>query len=71
VVTTLIPRARASRQKNKSVENAIYAYIQAIRALGRTQIVTTEIADALSLPTVSVNRAISSLNKKGVKVLNG
>jgi biotin operon repressor len=52
------------------VQNAVYAYIRAIRALGRTQINTTEVADALSLSVAEVNGAISSLGKKGVRVSN-
>lgn len=55
---------------NKAVQNAVYAYIQAVRALGRNQLNTTEIADALSIPVVEVNRAVSSLKRKGVKKLN-
>ena len=34
---------------NKRVENAVYAYIRAIRALGHTNINTIEIARALSV----------------------
>jgi len=56
---------------NKAIQNAVYAYIQAVRALGRNQLNTTEIAEALSIPVTEVNYAISSLKKKGVKVLNG
>lgn len=65
----LSPRLKTRVRKN--VENAIYSHIQAIRALGRTDINTTEIADALSLPVYIVNEAISSLERKGVKVVNG
>jgi hypothetical protein len=66
-----IPSVRRKRRVGKSVENAVYAYIRAIRALGRTSIVTTEVADALSLSVLQVNRAISALKKKGVRALNG
>jgi len=66
-----IPRTRRPVRVVTSVQNAVYAYIQAIRALGRTEINTSEIADALSLPVAEVNRAISSLRKKGVRALNG
>jgi predicted transcriptional regulator len=64
------PVRRASRS-NKGIQNAVYAHIQAIRALGRKEINTAEIADALSLPVSEVNRAISALKRKGVKALNG
>ncbi len=55
-------------RRKKAIENAVYGYIQAIRALGRKQVNTVEISEALSLPTGEVNRAVSSLKKKGVKV---
>jgi hypothetical protein len=64
------PRPRRSIRGSKSAENAIYAYIRAIRALGRTNVNTLDIADALSLTPAEVNRALSSLKKKGVKTLN-
>jgi DNA-binding MarR family transcriptional regulator len=64
------PRVRHPIRASKSVQNAVYAYIRAIRALGRTQINTSEIADALSLSIAEVNRAISSLKKNGVRALN-
>jgi hypothetical protein len=56
---------------NKAVHNAVYAYIRAVRALGRTKITTAEVAEALSLPVVEVNGALSSLKKRGVRALNG
>lgn len=70
-VNDFAPTTRRSLRVNKNVENAVYAHIRAIRALGRTSIVTTDIADALSLSVVQVNRAVSALKKKGVRSLNG
>jgi hypothetical protein len=64
-------RIRRSNRLNKSVVNAVYAYIRAIRALGRTNLVTTEVASALSIPVAEVNRAITSLKEKGVRPING
>lgn len=55
--------------RKKAIENAVYAHIQAIRGLGRSQINTSEIADALSLPVQEVNLAIESLREKGIKTL--
>jgi len=55
-------------RKSAEIRNAVYAHIRAIRALGRTTINTSEIATALSLPIDEVNRAVSTLNSKGVKV---
>jgi len=66
-----IPRVRRRGRANKDVQNAVYAYVRAIRALGRTKINTAEVADALSIPIAEVNGALSSLKKRGVKALNG
>lgn len=49
------------------VEGAVYAQIQALRALGRTSVNTTEIADALKLPISLVNETVARLRQKGVK----
>jgi predicted transcriptional regulator len=49
--------------------NAVYGYIRAIRALGRTGINTSEIAAALSLPMSTVNQAVSSLRSQGVRII--
>jgi len=65
------PRVRRTTLSSARVQNAVYAHIRAIRALGRTKINTAEVADALLLSVGEVNRAISSLKGKGVKVLNG
>jgi hypothetical protein len=54
----------------RNIENAIYAYIQAVRALGHTTVNTSQIAEALSLPLTVVEQALESLKKKGVKKLN-
>lgn len=66
-----VARVRRPVRANKNVQNAVYAYIRAVRALGRTKITTAEVADALSIPVVEVNGALSSLKKRGVRALNG
>jgi winged helix-turn-helix DNA-binding protein len=71
VLVSDVPHTRPSVRASRRVENAVYAYIRAIRALGRDTINTIEIAEALSLTVPEVNRAISALEKKGVKILNG
>jgi hypothetical protein len=63
-----ISSTNRARQINRNIENAIYAHIRAIRALGRKTINTIEIAEALSIPVTQVNAAIGSLKRKGVKV---
>jgi predicted transcriptional regulator len=67
----VIASPRLTSRRERKVENAIYSHIRAIRTLGRLEINTDEIADALSLPVLVVNQAISSLKKKGVKITNG
>lgn len=51
------------------IENAVFAHIQAVRALGRNQINSEEIAQALSIPQSSVIAAIARLQGKGVRVI--
>ncbi len=65
------PSSRSAHVRlEKKSEKAVYAYIQAIRTLGRKQVNTEQIADALSMPIGEVGRAVRSLRKKGVKVIN-
>ena len=40
---------QTAARKSISVENAVYGHIRALRALGRTEVNTAEIAEALSL----------------------
>jgi hypothetical protein len=52
---------------DKKIERAVYSHIRAIRALGRTRINTSDIADALSLKVSEVNSAVAKLKRKGVR----
>ena len=52
--------------KNK-LRLAILAHIRAIRTLGRTEINTQEIADALSISVQEVNDVLEALKKHGVR----
>ena len=61
------PRRVNIKVKTKDIKNAVYTYIRAIRTLGRKELNTSEIADALSIPVEEVNRVVVSLKKKGVK----
>jgi DNA-binding IclR family transcriptional regulator len=56
--------------KSSDIESAIYAHIQAVRALGKTKIAPEEIARALDLPVSAVERSLSALNSKGVRVVH-
>ena len=51
----------------KQLQLAILTHIQAIRALGRTEINTQEIADALCIYVQEVNDALEVLKKQGVR----
>ena len=51
------------------LESAVFGYLQSIRALGRTNINSTEIADALSISLADVHRAITNLGNRGVQVV--
>jgi len=62
--------AAKKRGAPRSIENAVYAYIRAVRVLGRKQINTVDVAEALAIPVDAVNRAVRSLRKKGVKALH-
>ena len=67
----IVSHKRRPSREDKRVANAVYAHIQAIRALGRNTINTADIAEALSISVYEVNRAITALAKKGVKPING
>jgi hypothetical protein len=53
-VSDLLPFSPAGM---KALENAVYGHIRAVRALGRTQVLASEIATALSLPVSDVVKA--------------
>ncbi len=50
------------------LEKAVYTYIRAIRALGRTRANTSEIANALGITISEVGSTLAALRKKGVKL---
>ena len=58
----------APKKSQKKIENAVYAHLQALRALGQTKAETVEIARALSIPVRDVNAAVNALKSKGVRV---
>ena len=47
---------------------AVYSYIQALRALGRTELTIREIAENLSIPYTDVFNAVVKLRKHGVRI---
>jgi hypothetical protein len=74
-LTESIPASHRVRIKQPlgkvDIESAVYAHIQAMRALGITRTDTSEIARALGLDTAAVEKSIPALTQKGVKVING
>lgn len=59
--------AKTAPQLNAAVYDAVYAYIQAVRTLGRTTINTEEIAKALSLANAEVERVVEGMKNRGVR----
>lgn len=62
-------RRRGHPTSGADIEAAVYAYMRAMRALGRTTLNTLEIADALEIPLHEVETAISKLSDKGIKAV--
>jgi DNA invertase Pin-like site-specific DNA recombinase len=54
---------------NAHTRDAVRSYLVAMRALGRTKINTSEVADALALPVAEVDCIVSFLGKKGMEML--
>jgi hypothetical protein len=67
-ITSYVAGVRPTFVKDKKIVDAVFGYIQAVRALGRTTINTIEVARALNLSPSDVERTLSSLSKKGVKI---
>lgn len=63
------PRLVATPASNKSIENAVYAHLQAMRALGHTTVNTGDVARALGLSQSTVEKTIAGLASKGVKAI--
>jgi hypothetical protein len=56
------------RAPDPRIENAIFAYIQAKRALGSNTINSGDIATALGLPQRVVDQAVKRMTGRGVKI---
>ena len=68
LIITASPNTRkVSESQNKKIESAVYSHIKALRALGRTNVNSLEIAEALGLSIQAVHRVIDQLKKKGVR----
>lgn len=60
--------ARRHASPTKEIERAVYSYIRAMRAIGRTRLNTIEIARALGISPARVAQVVQGLSKKGVKI---
>lgn len=72
--TFLFERGRSgfpSRRQStpKEMEKAVYGFIRAVRALGRTSVASTEISDALNLSARDVEGAMRKLGSQGVRII--
>lgn len=65
VITDVAPR-RKEIAPGKAIEDAIYSHLQAVRALGRTQVTVDEVASALQLDPAVVQVHMQALRDRGV-----
>jgi hypothetical protein len=63
----VVTRGPTTTPDTRAMTNAVYGYIQAVRALDRTDVSVTEISSALALPPAAVINALKNLKEKGVK----
>jgi hypothetical protein len=57
----------APKKPSKDIEKAVYGYLRALRAIGRTELNVSDIAEALHIATPLVIGALNALRSKGVK----
>ncbi len=62
------PGSAARTVTDKQVEDALFGYLQGMRALGHTRVDFTQAARALSLPVSVVVAAADALKSKGVEI---
>lgn len=64
-----VPRrvSKSKKRDRKDLVAAVYAYIKAVRALGRTIVNSKEIANALDVSVKDVEQAAKQLKERGVK----
>jgi hypothetical protein len=51
------------------IDRAVYSYLGAIRALGRTRVSAEEIASRLGIPQEQAEASLKRLQTKGVRIL--
>lgn len=57
---------RAAPAPKKGHEAAVYAYLRAVRAVGKVRVTSGDVASALSLPEREVRRILGSMKERGV-----
>lgn len=57
---------RKGPPQDKKIEDAIYSHLQAVRALGHTQVTVSEVASALRLDATVVQHHMHALRDRGV-----
>ena len=67
IVVSPSPSPGPPPESKRQIQLAILTHIQAIRALGRTEINTQDIADALCISVQVVNDTLEVLKKQGVR----
>jgi hypothetical protein len=55
------------RQPSLNVQNAVYTYIQAMRALNHTHITPDVVASALNISTAAAAEALTALQNRGIR----
>lgn len=65
----IVKGARISHHEMTGYENAVYTFLQAIRALDRETVSNREIAEALSLHISVVEAAMGNLQDRGVEAI--
>ena len=68
VLAPELPLKQAPVKREASLSSAVYGHIRAMRSLGHTSVKTDQIAKALDLPLEAVDRAVRSMQNKGVKI---
>lgn len=53
---------------SETLNDAVYSYLQALRALGQTKVNSDEIAGALNISSHAARRALNALGDRGVKI---
>ena len=59
--------AHVTKPESKVKASAIYTYLRAVRALGKSQVNSSDVASALDIPEREVRRIMTGMTEKGVR----